>query len=228
VNLQTQAVSIYQQEEVMQVNHRFRTMLAGAALLAWAGLATAQEAPLDLSTPAQAYAQRALPLMLAANDSMMAAEKTPAVTAPAAQPEFEESWLTGSKAHMVLGLATIATALATGATAPEGYECEVGPCLPLSQQPPRETNGTHAKLAKLTTALAVATVATGLYYHWDDFHLEDGLTDPDNLHVILGVTGAALMAYATAKSAGSTTPVSHAGMGMAGAYGMIAAVKIAW
>ena len=210
----------------MQVNHRFRTMLAGAALLVWAGLVTAQEAPLDFSTPAQAYAQRAMPLMLAANDSVVTAEKAPAVTAPAAQPEFEESWLTGGKAHMVLGLATIATALATGATAP-GEGCEDS-CPPGYVPPPRETNGTHAKLAKLTTALAVATVATGLYYHWDDFHLEDGLTDPDNLHVILGVTGAALMAYATAKSAGSTTPVSHAGMGMAGAYGMIAAVKIAW
>jgi multidrug efflux pump subunit AcrB len=30
-----------------------------------------------------------------------------------------------------------------------------------------------------------ATVMTGLLYHWDDFHLEDGLTDPDNLHVML-------------------------------------------
>ncbi|MBU1214687.1 MAG: hypothetical protein KKF58_02120 [Gammaproteobacteria bacterium] len=198
--------------------------LAGAVMLAWTGLAGAQEAPLDLSTPAQAYAQRAMPMMLAANDSVVATDKSPSVTAPSAQPEFEESWLTGGKAHMVLGLATIATALATGATAPgEGCETNCPAVLP-----PRETNGTHAKLAKLTTALAVATVATGLYYHWDDFHLEDGLTDPDNLHVILGVTGAALMAYATAKSAGSTTPVSHAGMGMAGAYGMIAAVKIAW
>ncbi|MDD2929078.1 MAG: hypothetical protein PHY50_04560 [Sideroxydans sp.] len=210
----------------MDVKQRCGMALAGAVMLAWTGLASAQEAPLDLSTPAQAYAQRAMPLMLAANDSVMATEKSPSVTAPAAQAEFEESWLTGGKAHMVLGLATIATALATGATAP-GEGCEDA-CPPGYVPPPRETDGTHAKLAKLTTALAVATVATGLYYHWDDFHLEDGLTDPDNLHVILGVTGAALMAYATAKSAGSTTPVSHAGMGMAGAYGMIAAVKIAW
>ncbi|MBU0689814.1 MAG: hypothetical protein KJ850_01475 [Gammaproteobacteria bacterium] len=193
-------------------------------MLALSGLAGAQEAALDLSTPAQAYAQRAMPMMLAANGGAVTTERSSNVVKPAAQPEFEESWLTGGKAHMVLGLATIATALATGATAP-GEGCEHGCTGP---QPPRETDGTHAKLAKLTVALAAATVATGLYNHWDDFHLEDGLTDPDNLHVILGVTGAALMAYATAKSAGSTTPVSHAGMGMAGAYGMIAAVKIAW
>lgn len=210
----------------MHVKQRSSMALAGAVMLAWTGLAGAQEAPLDLSTPAQAYAQNAMPLMLAANDSAATTKTSSSVVAPSAQPEFEESWLTGGKAHMVLGLATVVTALATGATAP-GEGCEES-CPAGYVAPPRETNGTHAKLAKATVALAAATVATGLYYHWDDFHLEDGLTDPDNLHVILGVTGAALMAYATAKSAGSSTPVSHAGMGMAGAYGMIAAVKIAW
>ncbi|MFH2135116.1 MAG: hypothetical protein ABII81_08060 [Pseudomonadota bacterium] len=210
----------------MEVKQRSSMALAGVAMLAWTGLAGAQEAALDLSTPAQAYAQRAMPMMLAANDSATTTSTSSNIVKPAAQPEFKPSLFTGSNAHMALGLATVVTALATGATAP-GEGCE-GTCPPGYVAPPRETNGTHAKLAKLTTALAVATVATGLYYHWDDFHLEDGLTDPDNLHVILGVTGAALMAYATAKSAGSTTPVSHAGMGMAGAYGMIAAVKIAW
>lgn len=208
----------------MDVKQSSSMALAGAVMLAWTGLAGAQEAALDLSTPAQAYAQRAMPMMLAANDGAATAKTSSNIVKPAAQPEFEPSLITGSNAHMVLGLATIVSALATGGTAPgEGCETNCPAVLP-----PRETNGTHAKLAKLTVALAAATVATGLYYHWDDFHLEDGLTDPDNLHVILGVTGAALMAYATAKSAGSTTPVSHAGMGMAGAYGMIAAVKIAW
>lgn len=212
----------------MQVNHRYRTMLAGAMLLAWAGLATAQDVPLDLSTPAQRYAREAMPLMLAANDSVVKPRAQHPATAPASQPEFEEPLLSGSNVHMALGLATIATAIATGMTGPEGYECETGPCLPPSQQPPRETNGTHAKLAKATVALAAATIASGLIAHWDDFHMEDGLTDPDNLHVILGVTGAALMAYATAKSASSDTPVSHAGIGELGALGMIVAVKLTW
>lgn len=210
----------------MYVKQRSSMALAGAVMLAWTGLAGAQETAIDLSTPAQAYAQRAMPMMLAANDSAATTKTSSNVVKPAAQPEFEPSLFTGSNAHMVLGLATIATALATGLNTPAEV-CDDGVCPPgVTYQ--RETDGTHAKLAKATVALAVATVATGLYYHWDDFHLEDGLTDPDNLHVILGMTGAALMAYATAKSSGSTTPVSHAGMGMAGAYGMIAAVKIAW
>ncbi|MDP2760497.1 MAG: hypothetical protein Q8O64_08870 [Sideroxyarcus sp.] len=207
----------------MQVNHRFRSLLAGVALLAWTGLASAQEVPLDMSTPAQAYAQRAMPLMLAANDSVVIADRKPATAAPAAQPEFEPPLLSGSNMHLALGLATVAAAVATAMTGPEGCESNcVGP------QPPRETNGTHAKLGKTTAVLAIATVASGLITHWDDFHLEDGLTDPDNLHVILGVTGAALMAYAVNKSANSTTPVSHAGIAELGALGMIIGIKMTW
>jgi hypothetical protein len=184
-------------------------------------MASAQEMPLDLSTPAQAYAQRAMPLMLAANDSVLVGRKQP--VAPAPQPEFDPPLISGSNVHLALGVATIAAALATAMTGPEGCENNcTGP------QPPRETNGTHAKLGKATAVLAMATVASGLITHWDDFHLEDGLTDPDNLHVILGVTGAALMAYAVNKSANSTTPVSHAGIAELGALGMIVGIKMTW
>lgn len=209
----------------MYVKQSFSMALAGAAMLAWTGLAGAQEAPLDLTTPAQAYAQSAMPMMLAANDSMVTTETSSNIVKPAQEP-FEPALISGSNAHLALGLATIAAAVATASTAP-GEGCETN-CPPPSQLPPRETNGTHAKLAKATVALAAATVATGLIYHWDDFSFEDGLTDPDNLHVILGVTGAALMAYATAKSAASSTPVSHAGIAEMGALGMAVAIKITW
>ncbi len=207
----------------MYVKQRFSMVLAGAALLACTGLAGAQEASIDLSTSAQSYAQRAMPMMLAANGNMVTNE-TPANIVKPAQEPFEPALISGSNAHLALGLSTIVAAVATAATAPgEGCETNCPAVLP-----PRETNGTHAKLAKATVALAAATVATGLIYHWNDFHLEDGLTDPDNLHVLLGVTGAALMAYATAKSASSSTPVSHAGLAEMGALGMAVAIKITW
>jgi len=199
-------------------------ILAGLALLACAGLAAAQEVAFDLATPAQAYAQRARPLLLASNDSGI--REQAAAVAPAKQEPFDPPLFSGSNVHLTLGLATIATAALTAMTAPEGYECETAPCLPPSQQPPRETNGTHAKLAKATVALAAATIASGLITHWDDFALEDGLTDPDNLHILLGVTGAALMAYAVNKSAHSSTPVSHAGIAELGALGMIVGIKL--
>jgi hypothetical protein len=64
--------------------------------------------------------------------------------------------------------------------------------------------------------------------HWDDIHFSDGFTDPDNLHVMFGVTGAALMAYAVNKSKNSSTPVSHAGIAELGALGMVVAIKLTW
>ena len=209
------------------MNRCKKEILAGLALLACAGLAAAQEVVFDLATPAQAYALRAQPLLLAANDSGVTPERAAAV-APAKQEPVDPPLFSGSNVHLTLGLATIATAALTAMTAPEGYECETGPCLPPSRQPPRETNGTHAKLAKATVALAAATIASGLITHWDDFALEDGLTDPDNLHILLGVTGAALMAYAVNKSVHSSTPVSHAGIAELGALGMVVGIKLTW
>lgn len=202
----------------MQGYHRFRTMLAGALMLAWAGAAAAQEA-FDLATPAQAYAQRAQALLLAANDSGVTPERV-ATVAPAQQEPFDPPLFSGSNLHLTLGLATIATAALTAMTAPEDEQTTPGT--------PRETNGTHAKLAKTTVALAAATIVSGLITHWDDFALEDGLTDPDNLHILLGVSGAALMAYAVNKSANSTTPVSHAGIAELGALGMLVGIKLTW
>lgn len=161
----------------------------------------------------------AQPFMLAANESDVVKSNT---NMPEAIPEkkFEPPLITKRKAHLYLGLSTIALAGLTALTAPEvcnGVSC-----------PPRDVNGTHATLAKATIGMAVATIATGLYAHWDDFRLADGWSDPDNLHVLLGVTGAALMAYAVNKSANSSVPVSHAGIAEAGAIGMLIAIKLTW
>ncbi len=161
--------------------------------------------------------------MLAANEVDVLVKKKEPVAIFVPKQEFEPPLLSGSNAHMYLGLATIVAAVATAATAPSSCDqnCPNPP-------PPREINGTHAQLAKATVALAAATVATGLLVHWDDFHLEDGFTDPDNLHVLLGVTGAALMAYAVNKSANSAVKVSHAGLAELGAVGMVVAIKMTW
>ncbi len=212
----------------MQVNHRFRMLAVGALLLAWAGAGqAAQQETLDLSLPSHSYVQNAGSFVLAANDTDVLVKKqdTTATTAAPQQP-FEPPLWTASNAHMYLGLATIATAFLTAATAPEDGCGEHTACP--NPPPPRQTNGTHAKLAKTTVALAAATIATGLWAHWDDFYLEDGWTDPDNLHVLLGVTGAALMAYATNKSAKSAVKVSHAGIAELGAVGMVVAIKLTW
>lgn len=148
-----------------------------------------------------------------------------AATAPA-KPTFQEPWLTLNKTHKYLGVSTILAALATMLTAP-GEACEQN-CPPPSQQPPRNRTGTHAKLARATVGLATATIFTGVLAHWDDIHWNNGITDPDNLHALLGITGTVLMAKAVNKSAGSTVPVSHAGQAELGALLMAIGIKLEW
>ncbi|MFA6120684.1 MAG: hypothetical protein WCT35_03475 [Sideroxydans sp.] len=204
----------------MQLKRFFRTGSAGIALLLMAGAVHAQDISLNL--PAQTYVRNAGSFMLAANetDVLVKKESAPVVTAP--KEPYEPPLLSGSNTHLALGLATIVAAGLTAVTAPEENEGAI----PANYK--RDTNGAHAQLAKATVALAAATIASGLIVHWDDFHFEDGFSDPDNLHALLGVTGAALMAYAVNKSANSSVPVSHAGVAELGALGMIVAIKLTW
>jgi hypothetical protein len=191
-------------------------------LAALSGTAFAQDAEIYLPRASSPYIKDYESFKLAANDADTLVKKPNDAAPEIKKSEFEPSWLTGSKAHQYLGLGTIVLAGLTAATAPEGCEHNC------SASTPRETNGTHAKLAKATVAMAAATIVTGLLAHWDDIHLEDGFTDPDNLHVMLGVAGAALMAYAVNKSKNSSVPVSHAGIAEMGALGMVVAIKITW
>lgn len=197
-------------------------MLVAVCLATGSAVASAGDMPLDLSV-ASANTTSAPFMVLAANDVAIANQQ-PAVAVNTPVAEFEPPLLSGSNAHQYLGLATIGLAALTGMTAPG--ECESAGCA--SQ--PREINGTHAKLAYATVAAATATVVTGLVTHWDDFYTEDGWTDPDNLHVLLGTAGAALMGYATYKSAQVKTGQyeTHAGMAQAGTLGMVAAIVLTW
>lgn len=209
----------------MQGKHRITMWLAGV-LLAWVGAGHAQTDALDLSLPSQKYVQQAGVFMLAANENEVLVKKPDAKATTAPKPEYVPPLLTGSNAHLALGLATIVAAGLTAVTAPDNGCGERTACP--NPPPPRDVNGAHAKFAKATIGLAAATIASGLLVHWDDFHLADGWKDPDNLHVLLGVSGAALMAYAVNKSANSSVPVSHAGIAELGALGMIVAIKMTW
>ncbi len=209
----------------MQVMVSPRKLIVVVCLCGIAGMASATESALDLTLPAgRFYNNDAKSFLLADNeviDSTVRKNLSGPVT-PA--EEFEPKLITGKKVHEYLGLTTLALVALTASTSP-GDGCSDQNC---SQQP-RPVNGTHAVLGKATAVMALATVASGLIVHWDDFNLEDGWTDPDNLHVVLGVTGAALLAYAVDQSMNvSTGKVSHAGMAMLGALGMLIAVKFEW
>lgn len=201
---------------------KLKRTLAGLCVLAASGMAHAQDAALDLSLPVATKAAHSI--ILAANE---APSNLPAsVTNSSPKAEFEPAFFTADKLHQYMGFATLAL-VAGAALSPPNNGCEAN-CLPAGPQPARQTNGTHAKLAKAAAAMAAFTVTDGLLTHWDDFHLEDGFSDPDNLHVMLGTVGAAMMLYAVNKSANSKVPVSHAGIAELGGVAMAVAVKLTW
>jgi hypothetical protein len=143
-------------------------------------------------------------------------------TAAVPAAEFHPPWISGRKVHQYLGLSTVAFAGLTMLAAPDQEEGA-------SQTQPRQTSGTtHTRLARATAALAVATVITGLIYHWDDIHWEDPFTDPDKMHARLAAAGALMMLYAVEKSAHSTVPTSHSGIAELGAATMLVAIKLTW
>ena len=180
------------------------TKLVGLLLALMAGMAQAGEPVREISMPQDAAIFHGGNLqssyLLAQNDAGASsnAARNVASAAPAKPAaEFKESSFTLNKTHKYLGISTIAAAVLTAMSAP-GEGCERN-CPPPSQQPPRDRTGTHAKLARATVALAAATIATGIMAHCDDIHFDNGITDPDNLHALLGITGAVLMAKAVNK-----------------------------
>jgi hypothetical protein len=205
-------------------------IIVSCILASLASTAHAEEHFLNLELPAAAtsYSDYSRfisprPYLLALNGDAVAKDQAKVSAAPAA--EFKPPLFTGSKVHQYLGIGTVLAVGLTALSAPDD-ECESN-CAASSQ--PRQTSGTtHTTMARTAAVLAAATVATGLLYHWDDFHLEDGLSDPDNQHVMLATAGALLMLFAVNKSANSSVPTSHAGAGIAGGVAMAVAIKLTW
>jgi hypothetical protein len=218
----------------MKMNFKITKLILALACLSVAESGWATDAALDFTLPSAALSQPATRSIILAENAAPAAVETqtaaptPAesVQSPTKKPveEYDAPFYSGGHLHQYLGIATLLAAGMTGVTHPEG--CEDSSCVANTK---REMNGPHAQWAKTTIALATATVAAGLLTHWDDFSLEDGLTDPDNLHVLLGAVGAGMMAYAVQKSLETDTgTVSHAGIANAGAVGMLLAIKLTW
>ncbi len=134
---------------------------------------------------------------------------------------FEESWLTADKMHLYLGLGSLTAAVVAGMTAPE-----TGP----------GNAGTNAKktghyyAAATAAALGGAAVASGLLLHWDDISLDDGITSPDMLHMLLGIAGASAYFYALSRAPKIVGGPSngHASAGIAGAALMTTAIALEW
>ncbi len=201
---------------------KFGNIAASICLAVLSGMAYADDTGQGIAIPSltSPYTQGSKSYLLASNDTGSARKQASA--APSVQvPEFEPPIFSGSNAHKYLGLGTLALVIAT-AIAPKPPEVEDR--TPTQAEIDAQKSSTHAKLGRAAAAMAAATVTSGLLAHWDDFHLEDGWADPDNMHVMLGTAGALAMLYAVSKAPGE----GHAGMGLAGGVAMGIAVKLTW
>jgi hypothetical protein len=167
----------------MKSSIKLKNTLTGLCLFAASGMAHAADSALNLSVPAETKAAHSF--MLASNDTLPAGVSS---STPAA--EFEPPLFSGDKLHQYMGFTTLALVGLAAVTAPGDNEGAV-----VQPAQPRQTNGTHAKLAKAAAAMAAFTVTSGLISHWNDINMEDGFTDPDNMHAMLGTAGALLMMY---------------------------------
>jgi hypothetical protein len=203
----------------MKCNIRF-IVAASAFLIALPGVVYAGDAVRDIAIPSitSAYTNGSKSYMLALNDDPSSQKNGNAIQPSPQAAEFEPPMFSRSNAHKYLGLSTLALVVAT-ALAPKPEEDAT-----TQAQLDEQKSSTHAKLGRAAATLAAATVTSGLLAHWDDFHLEDGWADPDNMHAMLGTAGALAMLYAVSKAPAE----GHAGMGMAGGIAMGGAIKLTW
>ena len=213
----------------MGLNFKVRNIAASISLATLSGMVYADDTVVNLALPTAAsfYTRNLLslnsrsfnspPYLLAANEADAVqgqAGATSAITTPATPAvEFKPPLFTTSKAHEYLGLGTLALFGLTMITPPD-TEKNTTP----------KTTGVHQSLGRATAAMATATVATGILFHWDDFHFADGFADPDNLHAMLGTAGALAMLYAVSVAPGH----NHSGAGIAGGATMVLAIKLNW
>ncbi len=166
-----------------------------------------------------------LDLSVALLDSSMLLADNRAPSAPSSAPNipdsaFKKPAVTANNAHMYLGLASLALGGLTAISAPDSAD-------------PDLLNSVHYKAGKLAWQLGAAAIGTGLWTHWDDFHIEDGLFDRDNLHVILGTLGV-IGYYLAVKSAVDEynnigyPSTDHSSAGVLGGAAMITAIAITW
>lgn len=150
---------------------------------------------------------------LAANDTGTMSDASSAL-----HSDFKESAFTANKMHGYLGVASLASALLAGMTAPDNEGAVI------AGQPAKK--GFHHYAGITAAALGGAAVVSGLLLHADD--LTPDFLDPDTAHMILGILGTAAYAYAVSKGpkqVGMGTG-GHAAAGMAGAAVMAAAIYL--
>lgn len=206
----------------MKHNMKYLNMAAGACLAALSGMAHGEDAPWGLAVPSitSPYTNGSRSYVLAMNDAGGTGGQASAATTTQAK-EFEPPLFSGSNVHKYLGLGTLALVVAT-VVAPKPAEIEDR--APTQAELDEQDRSAHARIGRAAALFGAATATTGFLAHWDDFHLEDGWSDPDNLHALLGTAGALAMMAAISQAPEG----GHAGTGMLGGVAMGVAIKLTW
>lgn len=129
---------------------------------------------------------------------------------------FRTPVFTRNKLHQYLGISSLLLGGLAAITAPDEEEDNFSGG--------EDNEGVHHNVAVSATALGIAAVATGFLFHHEDIGLENGLTDPDNLHMGLGLLGVAGYAGAVA----SAPEDGHGAAGLFGGLSMLLAIKMTW
>lgn len=179
-----------------------RSPLAAAlCLCAFAHAATADERPLDLTpAPTQWLASSGVDDQPVGNRFADGEHGNNDSTTA-----FEAPLFSGNKVHQYFGIGALGL-------------------LALAIISPKEENGPHEYFATGSAVLGAAAATSGLIYHWDDFNFDDGFSDPDNLHMMLGSAGTLLMLAAISQAPEG----GHPALGIAGGVAMGIAVKMTW
>ena len=194
-----------------------RFMMACVLALGFSAAAQAQEANNQLKFVDLDLALSTSDLFVADNSPMRSRQSSVPNIPDSA---FEKPSVTANNLHMYLGLASLAMGGMAAMTVPENYDADL-------------LNSVHFRAARLSWELGAAAIASGFYTHWDDFHLEDGLLDRDNLHVLLGLVGT-LGYYLAVKGAVDEynsvgyPSTDHASKGIIGGASMTFAIGFTW
>ncbi len=182
-----------------------RYLVICGILLGWVCSVQAQESMprqfLDLSVksqPYQSYTQLAQ-LDVSSENYAQAAHSEEK------KPLFKSRPLTLNKTHKYLGYASMVSAILTGLS-------------------PKTAGGPHELFGTAAAAFGAAAVVSGFAFHYEDLSLKGGFSDPDNLHMLLGILGTA--GYAVAVNSGEDG--GHGGPGTLGALSMAMAIKLTW
>jgi hypothetical protein len=136
-------------------------------------------------------------------------DRTESVTIPGLVPRNQFA----DTVHWLLGVATLASGVATGLTAGEADDDGGG--------------SLHHTLGYTTAGIAAATLLTGLWAHWGDVGVADGAS-PQNIHALLGITGGLLMVATpfVADMGGGEEGGGHAALGVTG--GLLMGISVIW